>query len=227
MTVGPLLVPLRRENASARGAGTAGGSGLAAQARSGREWSRQPLSLGGIALWARPGLAGPTDSSSELAAGLARTETVGCFGLCGARTPMRWRVDCGTGDNAGGIQRGGHDDARGFRRRDRRTHDDVGGARSEGRRARGAARARLRRAGWEEPARWLAERQHGRDDAGGIRRGGHDDARGSPTARSAHARRCRRRAIGRTTRSRRCARPPSSSWLGGAGAVVGGAAARA
>jgi len=80
------------------------------------------------------------------------------------------------------------------RRRDRRTHDDVGGARSEGRRARGAARARLRRAGWEEPARWLAERQHGRDDAGGIRRGGHDDARGLPTARSAHARRGRRRA---------------------------------
>ena len=80
------------------------------------------------------------------------------------------------------------------RRRDRRTHDDVGGARSEGRRARGAARARLRRAGWEEPARWLAERQHGRDDAGGIRRGGYDDARELPTARSAHARRGRRRA---------------------------------
>ena len=214
VTVGPLLVPLRRENASARGAGTAGGSGLAAQARSGREWSRQPLSLGGIALWARPGLTGPTDSSSELAAGLARTETVGCFGLCGARTPMRWRVDCGTGDNVGGIQRGGHDDARGlptarsaharrfrrrsiatttrsrlgarspsssrlprgagaamgqsssgaerrwrrrnsagrydsrgFRRRDRRTHDEVGGARSQRRRARGSARARRRRVG--------------------------------------------------------------------------------
>ena len=81
------------------------------------------------------------------------------------------------------------------RRRDRRTHDEVGGARSEGRRARCAARARLRRAGQEEPARWLAGRQHGRDYAGGIRRGGHDDARGLPTARSAHARRGRRRPI--------------------------------
>jgi hypothetical protein len=41
------------------------------------------------------------------------------------------------------------------RRRDRRTHDEVGGVRFEGQRARGAERARRRRAGSEEPARWL------------------------------------------------------------------------
>ena len=49
-----------------------------------------------------------------------------------------------------------------FRRRDRRTHDEVGGARSQQRRARGAALARRRRVGSREPARWLAEQQDGR-----------------------------------------------------------------
>ena len=39
------------------------------------------------------------------------------------------------------------------RRRERRTHDEAGGSRSEGRCARGAARARPRQAGSEEPAR--------------------------------------------------------------------------
>ena len=49
-----------------------------------------------------------------------------------------------------------------FRRRDRRTHDEVGGARSQQRRARGAALARRRRVGSREPARWLAEQHNGR-----------------------------------------------------------------
>ena len=59
-----------------------------------------------------------------------------------------------TSTEFGGVTR-----PRVFRRRDRRTHDEVGGARSQQRRARGAALARRRRVGSREPARWLAEQQ--------------------------------------------------------------------
>ena len=62
-----------------------------------------------------------------------------------------------TSTEFGGVTR-----PRVFRRRDRRTHDEVGGARSQQRRARGAALARRRRVGSREPARWMAEQQNGR-----------------------------------------------------------------
>ena len=170
---------------------------------------------------------------------------------------------------------GGHDDSRGFRRHDRRTHVEVGGARSQRRRAPGSARARRRRVGpWEEPARrWgRAAAALNASDAGGIPRG-YDDSRGfrrrdrsthddvgvarlhnnnnnhhhnkqqqqtqqqqtttttttpttaqfggvvittrTPTSRSEHARRGRRRTIGTTTRARHDVRAPPSCCLPG------------
>ena len=79
-----------------------------------------------------------------------------------------------------------------FRRRDRRTHDEVGGARSQQRRARGAALARRRRVGSREPARWLAEQQNGRrarwrrrNSAGSRDPAFSDDETGARTTRSA------------------------------------------
>ena len=79
-----------------------------------------------------------------------------------------------------GTRRGGHHDARSFRRRDRRTHDEGGGARLQRRRARGAARARRRRVGpWEEPARRWGSAAASRTRVTPAEFcGGHDDSRG-------------------------------------------------
>ena len=92
-----------------------------------------------------------------------------------------------TSTEFGGVTR-----PRVFRRRDRRTHDEVGGARSQQRRARGAALARRRRVGSGEPARWLAEQQNGRrarwrrrNSAGSRDPAFSDDETGARTTRSA------------------------------------------
>ena len=126
-----------------------------------------------------------------------------------------------TSTEFGGVTR-----PRVFRRRDRRTHDEVGGARSQQRRARGAALARRRRVGSESRrGGWQSSRTAaGRGDVGGIRRG-HETPR-FPTTRPAHARRGRRRSVAATTCSRRGARSPSPCRLKRAGAVAGRAAER-
>ena len=93
------------------------------------------------------------------------------------------------------------------RRRDRRTHDEVGGARSARRLARGSALARR-----ASPASALTEPSRRCDES--KRRGdvtrhtAHTTRRRArvSTARSAHARRGRRRSVGTTTRSRLGAR---------------------
>ena len=93
------------------------------------------------------------------------------------------------------------------RRRDRRTHDEVGGARSARRLARGSALARRASpvSALTEPSRRCNAREGDvtRHTAHTTRR-----ARVS-TARSAHARRDRRRSVGTTIRSRLGARSAS------------------
>ena len=101
------------------------------------------------------------------------------------------------------------------RRRDRRKHDEVGGARSARRLARGSALARR-----ASPASALTEPSRRCNARGAVMsldtrrtRHGECDVRVS-TARSAHARRGRRRSVGTTTRSRLGARSAGVAGVG-------------
>ena len=96
------------------------------------------------------------------------------------------------------------------RRRDRRTHDEVGGARSARRLARGSALARRASpvSALTEPSRRCNAKRRGEV----TRYTAHTTRRVRvrvSTARSAHARRGRRRSVGTTTRSRLGARSAS------------------
>ena len=100
------------------------------------------------------------------------------------------------------------------RRRDRRTHDEVGGARSARRLARGSALARR-----ASPVSALTEPSRRCNARGAVmsldtRRTRHGVRVHVSTARSAHARRGRRRSVGTTTRSRLGARSAGVAGVG-------------
>ena len=100
------------------------------------------------------------------------------------------------------------------RRRDRRTHDEVGGARSTRRLARGSALARR-----ASPVSALTEPSRRCNARGAVmsldtRRTRHESACAVSTARPAHARRSRRRSVDTTTRSRLGARSAGVAGVG-------------